>query len=155
MTNGELIQKVFNCEVCEPIPEDDIIHVIFSDKNDSAIGFDWSWWNSEYKEPTTKNDLGVDAISRADALALYCDKCGVYNCISKCSGYRAVEKMPPVTPQEPRKGHWIGIDEDPHEDWECDNCGFVIWADENIEKFHYCPNCGCRMVEPQKRIEKE
>ena len=57
MTNGELIRKVFNCEVCEPIPEDDIIHVIFSDKNDSAIGFDWSWWNMEYKEPTTKNNL--------------------------------------------------------------------------------------------------
>ena len=29
MTNGEIIQKVFTCEVCEPIPEDDIIHVIF------------------------------------------------------------------------------------------------------------------------------
>lgn len=47
--------------------------------------------------------------------------------------------------QEPRKGHWIGIDEEPHEDWECDNCGFAIWADENIEKFHYCPHCGAKM----------
>ena len=53
MTNGEMIQKVFNCEVCEPVMEDDIIHVIFSDKNDSAIGFDWSWWIMEYKEPKT------------------------------------------------------------------------------------------------------
>lgn len=50
MTNGEKIQQDFECEVCEPIPEDDIIHVIFSDKNDSAIGFDLSWWNMEYKE---------------------------------------------------------------------------------------------------------
>lgn len=48
MTNGEMIQKVFNCEVCEPIIEDDIIHVIFADKKDSAIGFDWSWWNTPY-----------------------------------------------------------------------------------------------------------
>lgn len=54
MTNGEIIQKVFNCEVCEPIIEDDIIHVIFADKKDSAIGFDWSWWDAEYKEPTTR-----------------------------------------------------------------------------------------------------
>lgn len=68
MTNGEMIQKVFNCEVCEPIPEDDIIHVIFLDKNDSAIGFDWSWWNMEYKDLTTKNDLGVDCISRTRAI---------------------------------------------------------------------------------------
>lgn len=75
-----------------------------------------------YKEPsrseiptdsTTKNDLGVDLISRADALALYCDKCGLYNCISKCASYRAVEKMPPATPQEPR---WIPIEEKMPED---------------------------------------
>lgn len=50
MTNGEMIQKVFDCQVCEPIPEDDIIHVIFADKKDSAIGFDWSWRNMEYKD---------------------------------------------------------------------------------------------------------
>lgn len=59
-----------------------------------------------------------------------------------------IEDLPPVTPQ-PKTGRWIGIDEEPHEDWECDNCGFAIWADENIEKFHYCPNCGAKMVEPQ------
>ena len=69
MTNGEKIQKDFKgCEVCEPIVEDDIIHVIFADKKDSAIGFDLSWWNAEYKEPTTKNDLGVDCISRDSAI---------------------------------------------------------------------------------------
>ena len=50
MTNGEMIQKVFDCEVCEPIPEDDNVIVVFSDKNDSAIGFDLSWWNMECKE---------------------------------------------------------------------------------------------------------
>ena len=58
--------------------------------------------------------------------------------------YKAVYDLPSVTPQ-PKTGHWIGIDEEPHEDWECDNCGFVIWADENIEEFHYCPNCGADM----------
>lgn len=73
MTNGEKIQKDFQgCEVCEPIVEDDIIHVIFADKKDSAIGFDLSWWNAEYKEPnkseiptssTTKNDLVIDTFT--------------------------------------------------------------------------------------------
>lgn len=61
MTNGEKIQEIFKgCDVCEPIIEDNIIHVIFVDKNDSAIGFDWDWWNMEYKEPTptiTLDDL--------------------------------------------------------------------------------------------------
>lgn len=52
MTNGEKIQEIFKgCDVCEPIIEDNIIHVSFVDKNDSAIGFDWDWWNMEYKEP--------------------------------------------------------------------------------------------------------
>lgn len=50
-TNGDMIKAMFpNSEVCEPIVEDDIIHVIFADKTDSAIGFDYSWWNAPYKE---------------------------------------------------------------------------------------------------------
>lgn len=69
MTNGEKIQEIFKgCDVCEPIIEDNIIHVSFVDKNDSAIGFDWSWWNAEYKEPTIKNNLGVDCIDRNRAI---------------------------------------------------------------------------------------
>lgn len=72
MTNGEMIQKVFNCEVCEPIIEDDIIHVIFADKKDSAIGLDWSWWNAEYKEPKTGHWIEKDD-------NLYeCSECGQY-----------------------------------------------------------------------------
>ena len=64
MTNGEKIQQDFECKVCEPIIEDNIIHVIFADKLHSAIGFDWDWWNAEYKEPTTKNNL--DTINGLD-----------------------------------------------------------------------------------------
>ena len=116
MTNGEMIQKVFDCEVCEPLPEDDIIHVIFPDKNDSAIGFDWSWWNMEYKDPTAKNNLGVDCISREQALVAirnlypgmprvdfngslrkWVDK---YKPYIECDD--AIKQLPPVTPQEPR-----------------------------------------------------
>lgn len=103
MTNGEMIQKVFNCEVCEPIIEDDIIHVIFADKKDSAIGFDWSWWNAEYKEPTTKNDLGVDCISRKEVLRLLANSIGKTNTYLQTK----VLKMPSVTPQ-PR---WIPVSE--------------------------------------------
>ena len=39
MTNGEMIQKIFNCEVCEPIPEDDTIHVIFADKKQKSVQY--------------------------------------------------------------------------------------------------------------------
>lgn len=48
-TNGDMIKALFpNSIVCEPIVEDDIIHVVFADKTDSAIGFDYSWWNAPY-----------------------------------------------------------------------------------------------------------
>lgn len=83
-------------------------------------------------EPTTNNDLGVDCISRADALALYCDKCGLYNCISKCASYRAVEKMPSVTPQEPK----------------CKNCKW--WKDSDGE---YRRGCGAESQCPINRRE--
>ena len=67
----------------------------------------------------------------------------------------ALEMAIKALEQEPKTGLWIGIDEEPHEDWECDNCGFVIWADENIEKFHYCPNCGAKMVGSKAESEEK
>lgn len=46
---------------------------------------------------------------------------------------------------EPIKhGHWIGIDDFPHETWECDRCGKIIETDEPP---HYCENCGAKMDE--------
>lgn len=110
MTNGEMIQKVFNCEVCEPIIEDDIIHVIFADKKDSAIGFDWSWWNVEYKEPTTKNDIGVDCISReatgkrlcnlAEYMNEHKENCGDPYIMAALFIQDNKTEFPSVTPQE-------------------------------------------------------
>ena len=127
MTNGEKIQKDFKgCEVCEPIVEDDIIHVIFADKKNSAIGFDWSWWNAEYKEPTTKNDLGVELISKADALD--CVNWGY----SFSDIYKKINDLPSVTPQESR---WIPVSEKkPNKGGE-----YLLWGkiDESEEE-DYC-----------------
>ena len=39
-----------------------------------------------------------DAISREEALKVMCDKCPMYNCVTGCSSYRHIEKMPSVTP---------------------------------------------------------
>lgn len=38
---------------------------------------------------------------------------------------------------------WVELDDYPNEDWECDNCGFVITGVE--EPYRYCPNCGKKM----------
>ena len=38
---------------------------------------------------------------------------------------------------------WVALDDYPSEDWECDNCGFVITGVE--EPYRFCPNCGKKM----------
>lgn len=57
MTNGEKLVKAF--------PD---IELYKKMHGGIQIDFDSAWWNAEYKEPTTKNNLGVDCISRADAI---------------------------------------------------------------------------------------
>lgn len=49
--------------------------------------------------------------------------------------------------QEPKTGHWkrnetIRLT-------YCSECGFGQHIDE-FRTYNYCPNCGCRMVEPQE-----
>lgn len=64
--------------------------------------------------------------------------------------------------QEPKTGHWIGfthsayhgVDDDNEPIWRevkvyhCSECNRRTVIKEN-----YCPNCGCRMVEPQESEE--
>lgn len=53
----------------------------------------------------------------------------------------------------PKIGYWVGIDEEPHEDYECSCCGYVVSTfTVNIEphtEYKYCPNCRCRMQESE------
>lgn len=158
MTNGEMIQKVFNCEVCEPIIEDDVIHVIFADKKDSAIGFDWSWWNAEYKESTTKNDLEIDGklIERIKQI--------IYNITAEydTETIHVDRLIYEIENLEPKTGRWIskngkeqGYDIGGVKTWYiqimCSECGFIKTAIEGYTgQYHYCPNCGAKMVEPQE-----
>ena len=66
------------------------------------------------------------------------------------AAFDAIKELPSVNPKEPKTGHWIAIDEEPHEDYECDKCGYTISTyTANIEpytEYKYCPNCGIRMV---------
>lgn len=64
--------------------------------------------------------------------------------------------------QEPKSGHWItkdgkeqGYDIGGVKTWYiqimCSECGFIKTAIEgHTEQYHYCPNCGARMFEPQE-----
>ena len=48
-----------------------------------------------------------------------------------------------------QSGTWVGLDEFPHEDWECSACGGVILdkSEQEIARYKYCPYCGARMGE--------
>lgn len=63
MTNGEKMQEMF--------PEGKIRRckggVVF-ESDGWCHAYDSDWWNTEHKEPTTKNNLGVEWISRDSAI---------------------------------------------------------------------------------------
>lgn len=57
--------------------------------------------------------------------------------------------LPPVNPQEPKTGHWIFVDK-AHEHAHCSECDYGNVDLLDGRPHNYCPNCGCRMVEPQE-----
>ena len=61
----------------------------------------------------------------------------------------AFEKAIPLA--ESKIGHWKRISMDKYTEhaqhwYRCDRCG-----KDNLGNTDWCPNCGCRMVEPQER----
>ena len=112
------------------------------------------------QESTTKNDLvlihteGLDEEIRCTMCTNHmksdrgCDGSCVVNKDMYKAVIDAIEKriQPSVTPQEPKTGHWIPSHISGSILDECSECGFACGA----FTFNYCPNCGCRMVEPQE-----
>ena len=106
MTNREKLKEVF--------PYTIFIYRKENDKTNAIMCTD-EWLDSEYIEPTTKNNLGVDCISREQALVAirnlypsmprvdfngslrkWVDK---YKPYIECDD--AIKELPSVTPQEP------------------------------------------------------
>lgn len=132
--------------------------------NSNNIGREEDWWNAEYKEQTTKNDLGVNCISRAQAQTEIEMSASRYTIAKERGGMGQVEwsdqlikvsdavdiirHLPSVTPQEPKTGHWIDCDNSDDysaDGYDCSVCGV------NAEyATSYCPNCGAKMVESQE-----
>ena len=53
-----------------------------------------------------------------------------------------VDCMPTI---EPKQGHWVGIDDEPYDDWECDRCGEIVTDCGWDVLPNFCPNCGADM----------
>ena len=120
------------------------------------------------QEPATKNDV-VDAISREQALKELKESAEHHANNSREEvllrrDRDIIRALPPVTPREPRKGHWIWeIDETPstsiapyelnYAGWVCSCChefpdDKCEWDDpDEPPTYKFCPNCGADMRE--------
>ncbi len=67
----------------------------------------------------------------------------------------AVRNAVEIEDIKPKLGNWI-IHEKPHgiRYLECPYCN-IWYLNEHLIRNSYCPNCGARMVEEQKRSDKE
>lgn len=118
-------------------------------------------------ETITENDLKDDYVDIKEvkriAKEMYLEVANMkldVSTISDCISYtsskcrelleRKLQALHSVTPQEPRKGHWI---EHPHEwgtNWEysmyeCSECN-----EYTVGESDFCPNCGADMREKQE-----
>ena len=114
-------------------------------------------WENQYT-PTTKNDLGVDLISRADAIKAMQDKAKKLKnedtINGLCGAVAILFDMPSVIPQEPRKGKWIlndnqGVQAVGYLTYHCSECGREISSKYHgkislLKEYPYC-HCGAKM----------
>lgn len=113
------------------------------------------------KLPAVNPQLCEDAISRQaviDSLhSKFADGFDSDRWWNSKSVLYAINKVPPVNPT--KTGHWIekdGFDGDTY--YDCSECGESWTTIEGTpwnNGMEYCPNCGCRMVKPQERSDKE
>lgn len=109
MTNGEKIMQAF------PNLQIDMgeLEVYMWTTTHDAIDIPLEWWNAEYKEPASKNDLTGDCISR-DEVCRYVAEFVNHEFSTRVEEelidniITGIESMPSVTPQEPR---WIPVSE--------------------------------------------
>lgn len=170
MTNGEKFKEVFQIS---QVDDCDLNVYAWLPIHD-AIEIPLEWWNAEYEEPTAKNDLGVDCISRKSIKQklqehhdFFVNAYGGFSNLPQNDKSRVDEitnciamvvNEPPVAPQEPRKGRWLDKQHlCNYCSAECSSChkrsnGYVHDNGFSLEHKYYdfCPNCGCAMVEPQE-----
>lgn len=138
MTREEIIQGLRDIDTCQ-IWESEVL--------DEAI-------KALEQEPTTKNNLVVDCISRQAVLNL--PRKQLKNYFGEVTGevidVKDIMDMPSVTPKiEPRKGHWIVAKGGSYlgkRNACCSSCKDFYTNDWRY--MNYCPNCGADMRESEE-----
>ena len=99
-----------------------------------------------------------DAISREDALMALTGEWHESRDEILSLAIRRIRTLPSVNPQ-PKTGHWewVQYDSNPNiGNWHCSECRCVVVecvdkkSEGGIPLYKYCPQCGCRIVEPQE-----
>jgi hypothetical protein len=112
--------------------------------------------DGEIINPQVRKDVGewaIKALEQESQTFKWCTDCKEYDQEKHCCHRysKVIKDTVAEIRQELKTGHWVGIDEYPHEDYECDNCGFIhTFIDGHTAQYNYCPNCGAKMVEPQE-----
>ena len=97
-----------------------------------------------------------DLISRQAVIEWLKDKDIIKTKNQEENARRELAELPPVKPER-KIGHWeyTQSDYDPNVgDWHCSECKDIVVtcltrvAEGRIQRYKYCSNCGCRMVEP-------
>lgn len=102
---------------------------------------------NEWDKPNNSDAISRQAVQ--DYIAKYLSQY-LYNDVREAVEVidEYIGELPSVNPQS-KTGYWIGIDEEPHEDYECSCCGYVVSTfTANIEphtEYKYCPHCGAKM----------
>ena len=97
----------------------------------------------EYQRLKSENDLGVDSVSRKEVInQIFYSTDNNGDVVLGSALRERIARLPSVTPQEPKTGHWINID-DTHS--KCDRCGGVFEIISANGEANYCPNCGAKM----------
>lgn len=107
MTNGEKIKEIFpDTKIITQYdnPFGDRFMVFTLNNEDMQVNIDW--WNAEYKEPTTKNELVVDCIRRKSVLNTLERMDEALDVERTVEAYKELliacyQELPSVTPQEP------------------------------------------------------
>ena len=152
MTNGEKFIKDYYPN--STITRDSLTGRVFVNEDNADFTLPIEWWDAEYKEPTTKNDLGVDR-EQLKTMIRGLTKWYVKRDNTEVGEPNTavgllyddvmfgIDRLPSVTPQEPKTGHWINTANPRMSDnIVCSECGFNSIAD-----YKFCPNCGADMKE--------
>ena len=127
---------------------------------------DWGWKKGIYPSnkiaalPSVqpKHTECRDCISRQDAIKKVSEILkGVFVKYEDIA-QKAIESLPSVTPQQ-KTGQWEYVQYDYNPkigNWQCSECRCVVIecgdkkSKGDIPLYKYCPQCGCRIVEPQE-----